>query len=315
MNILITGGAGFLGSHLTEALMEDNNITVVDNLITGRYDNVPKHDNVTFLGVDIVHQRKDLVKTFMQYKPDVVIHAAGSYKDPDDWTEDILTNIEGTANVVRLCEEHSVKRLIYFQTSLCYGLHPDDSPLQPNSEVRPEGSSYAITKTAGEQIIRMGKVPYISFRLANVMGPRNLSGPVPTFFQRLKAGKPCFVMDTRRDFIFVDDLVRVVVQAVNGTGEDNWIYHISTGHDYSIKELYDAVVDAMVLSDLEDVEVRTPHPDDAPTLLIDPSATEKDFHPWKADTDLHFAIAKAVNWYENKEFGETFTHLKDVKGE
>ena len=97
-------------------------------------------------------------------------------------------------------------------------LQPLEQPITLAHPIRPEGSSYAISKTAGEQYIALSGLDFVSFRLANAYGPRNLSGPLPTFFQRLTQGKPCFVMDTRRDFIFVDDLVDVVVKAIDGEG-------------------------------------------------------------------------------------------------
>ena len=124
----------------------------------------------------------------------------------------------GTANVVRAAEAAGVQRLIYFQTALCYGLKPLEQPITLSHPIRPEGSSYAISKTAGEHYIALSSLDWISFRLANAYGPRNLSGPLPTFFARLTQDKSVFVMDTRRDFIFVDDLVDCVVKAVDGEG-------------------------------------------------------------------------------------------------
>jgi nucleoside-diphosphate-sugar epimerase len=142
----------------------------------------------------------------------VVVHAAAAYKDPGDWQEDVASNVVGTVNVVKASERAGVGRLVYFQTALCYGLHPVEQPITLSHPVRPEGSSYAISKTAGEDYIGLSALDFISFRLANAYGPRNLSGPLPTFYHRLTSNKPCFVMDTRRDFIFVDDLVDCVMR-------------------------------------------------------------------------------------------------------
>ena len=123
-----------------------------------------------------------------------VVHAAAAYKNPDDWEEDVKTNA-GSALVVKASLRHQVSRLIYFQTSLCYGIHPLEQAITLSHPIRPD-SSYAISKTAGRQYIMMSGLNYISFRLANAYGPRNLSGPLPTFYHRLTNGKPCFVMDT-----------------------------------------------------------------------------------------------------------------------
>jgi len=150
----------------------------------------------------------------------------------------------------------------------------------------------------------------VSFRLANAYGPRNLSGPLPTFYQRLTDGKSVFVMDSRRDFVFVDDLVAVALKAIDGGGETG-VYHVSSGSDVSIKELFDATIKAMDHHMDEEVEVRPRNPDDAPSILLDPSKTEQDFD-WKAETPLEEGVAKAVEYYRQYGVAETFTHLKQL---
>ena len=121
----------------------------------------------------------------------------------------------------------------------------------------------------------MSGVDWVTFRLANVVGPRNVSGPLPIFFERLSQGKRCFVTEARRDFVFVHDLARTVVMAADGTGSGT--YHFSSGKDVAIKELYDAVVRAMKLNEYPEPEIRPLGPDDAPTILLDPSRTFRDF--------------------------------------
>ena len=102
---------------------------------------------------------------------------------------------------------------------------------------------------------RLSGLDWVSLRLANAYGPRNVSGPLPTFFHRLTEGKPCFVMDTRRDFIFVEDLIDLVVAAIDGQGSSG-VYHASSGSDFSIKELFDATVAALGSTSTPEVEVR-----------------------------------------------------------
>jgi UDP-glucose 4-epimerase len=114
-------------------------------------------------------------------------------------------------------------------------------------------------------------------------------------------------MDSRRDFIFVTDLIEVVYAALQGTGQGH--YHVSTGSDYSIKEMFDAVVEAMGIELDEEVEVRPRPEEDAPSILLDPSRTESDFG-WKAKVPLADGISKAVEWYREHPVGETYTHLK-----
>jgi len=309
MKILITGGAGFIGSHLADRLIvRGDMVCVIDNYSTGRRDNLKPHKLLTIVEGTIADE--NLVEgAFNEFKPDLVVHAAASYKDPDNWEEDTRTNCLGTAVIVHASARHNVKRIIYFQTALCYGLHPVEQPITLNHPILSGGSSYAISKTTSEQYIELSGIDYISFRLANAYGPRNMSGPLPTFFQRLTTGKPCFVMDTRRDFIFISDLVDCVMIALDGKGSRG-AYHISSGSDYAIKELFDATIKALGIKLEKEVEVRARGPEDAFTILLDPSKTHQDFSPWKISTPLEDGVRKAIDYY--KEFGinETFTHLR-----
>ena len=306
MKVLITGGSGFIGSHLADRLLADGNeVLSIDNYATSRRGNLTEQDGLTLVEGSIA-DRETVEDAFSGFQPDVVAHAAASYKDPDAWLEDTLTNALGTVNVVKASKDAGVGRLVYFQTALCYGTKPLEQPITLSHPIRPD-SSYAISKTAGEEYIELSGVPFVSLRLANVYGPRNMSGPPPTFFSRLSEGKPCFVVDTRRDFVYVQDLLDVVMAALSGTGEGH--YHVSSGSDHSIKEMFDAVVDAMGV-DLEDeVEVRPRTEDDAASILLDPTRTEQDFS-WKAKVPLAEGVAKAIEYYREEGVGETYTHLR-----
>jgi UDP-glucose 4-epimerase len=306
MKVLITGGGGFVGSHLADRLLDEGHeVLVIDNFSTGRRDNLSERDGLTLVE-DTIADADAVSRAFQGFGPTHVVHAAASYKDPEAWVEDVDTNARGTANVVKATREAGLDRLIYFQTALCYGTQPEEQPVTLKHPVRPD-SSYAISKTAGEQYIELGLPNFVSFRLANAYGPRNISGPLPTFFQRLTAGKPCFVMDTRRDFIYIADLIDVVMLALEGKGRGK--YHVSSGADYSIKELFDATVKALDIQLDEEVEVRPRGEDDAYTILLDPSRTNEDFG-WKITTPLEDGVAKAIEYYRERGIEETYTHLK-----
>ena len=311
MKILVTGGAGFIGSHLVDRLLEKGNqVVVIENYATGRRDNLTPHPNLTVVEGTIANEAL-VHQIFDQFQPDQVVHTAASYKDPSNWREDSRTNVLGTAIIVQEAERLKVVRLIYFQTALCYGLHPLEQPITLNHPIRPEGSSYAISKTTGEQYIALSKLDFVSFRLANVYGPRNLSGPLPTFYQRLINNKPCFVVDTRRDFIYVDDLIKITLMALEGWGKRGF-YHVSSGKDYSIKDLFDRTIEAMGIRYEGDVEVQPRNPDDAPSILLDPSKTDEDFG-WKVKTPLETGVSRAIAWYKEFGVGQTYTHLKQFK--
>ena len=310
MRVLITGGAGFIGSHLVDRLLERRNeVLVIDNYSTGRRDNLKPHRNLKVVEGTIAD--RDLVHgLFEEFQPDYVAHAAASYKDPDSWEEDSRTNILGGAIVTQASMKAKVKRLIYFQTSLCYGVRPIEQPITLDHPIRPGDSSYAISKTAAEQYIALSGIDFISFRLANAYGPRNLSGPLPTFYHRLTNGLKCFVMNTRRDFIYVQDLIGLVLMALDGQGEKGY-YHASSGSDFAIKELFDQTVGALGITPNEEVQVRERNPDDAYTILLDPAKTIRDFG-WKPDTPLKEGVKKAIEYYKDYGITQTYTHLKGL---
>jgi len=237
----------------------------------------------------------------------IIIHCAASYKDPNDWVSDINTNCLGTANLVKISQLHKIKRFIYFQTALCYGLRPSENPISLSHPLNSGGSSYAISKTCGEQYIINSGINYVTFRLANVIGPRNVAGPLPIFFQRLKDGKKCFVTESRRDFVFVKDLANVVLQAVKGTGKGT--YHFSCGKDVSIIELYDEVVKQMGLNDYPKPDIQDISKDEVRSILTDPEKTFEDFGKINF-TSLDVIVKEAIEYYEKFGVGETFTHAK-----
>jgi len=210
--------------------------------------------------------------------------------------------------VARASVSANVRRLIYLQTALCYGLHPLEQPITLNHPILPTASSYAISKTAGEHYVALSGVDWQSFRLANAYGPRNLSGPLPTFYSRLTSGKPCFVMDTRRDFVFVSDLIDLLVQSIDGKGGIG-AYHVSSGGDYSIEELFQATVATLGITLDQPVEVRPRGADDAFTILLDPSRTAADFG-WKTTVPLEDGVQAAIEYYQRFGITDTYTHLK-----
>ena len=143
-----------------------------------------------------------------------------------------------------------------------------------------------------------------------MIGPRNVSGPLPIFFQRLRDGKKCFCTKARRDFVFVKDLAKQTVRAVDGVGHGT--YHFSSGKDVAITELYDAVVDAMQLNEYPEPEIRELGADDAPSILLDPSRTFADFGEIEF-TPLAETVRQGVAYYREHGVHGEYTHLTHEK--
>jgi UDP-glucose 4-epimerase len=190
MQVLVTGGSGFIGSHLVDRLSADGRykVIVIDNFQTGFSSNLIENSEVKICEGD-VSDPNFIENVFIKYRPRIVIHTAASYKDPSNWKVDIETNIVGMVNLITFSKKHSILKFINLQTSLCYGLDPISFPVKIGDPYFNGsycgGSSYAVSKTAGELYLSLSGLNFISFRLANVYGPRNFSGPIPAFYSNL----------------------------------------------------------------------------------------------------------------------------------
>jgi len=282
VNVLITGICGFIGSHLAERMKADGHeVYGVDNLETGRLKNWPE-----FFQLDVA-ERQSLYAFANTVEPDLVIHCAASYKDPDKWHRDVDTNVTGTVNATLVAKHHGCP-LVYFQTAL------------------PPVSSYAISKTAGMQYIQQSGVEYLIFRLANIYGPRNLSGPIPTFYKRLKSNQSCTVVNTSRDMVYIDDLLSCVKLALDSSARG--VYDVCSGYETMIIDLYSAV--SSCFSEAPLAEIVEPNGDDVATEL-----SRWDTLPfWTPAADLREGVRAAVDWYEANGVEQTFTHLTMAKG-
>jgi len=305
MKILITGGAGCLGSNLIEHwLPKGHEIFVIDNFATGKREVVPNVKSLT-VAEGSVSDANLVNQCFEKFKPEIVVHSAAAYKDPENWIEDSTTNVIGSAIVARAAKANAVARLINFQTALCYG-RPQTLPIPVTHPTAPF-TSYGITKTAGEQFMLLSGVPTLSLRIANVTGPRLAIGPIPTFYKRLKGGQNCFCSDTSRDFLDMSDFLDFMDIAIQ-SGAPTGVYNISSGEAHSIKEIFDLVIDYLGLPKQE-VPIVAVEADDVPVVALDPSATLKSF-AWKSKISFADTINKQLAWYDQFGISDVFSHLK-----
>ncbi len=245
---IVTGGAGFIGSHLVDELLEKGmDVIVLDNFSTGRPQNLDHvADKIQLVEYDISQAGKwqDLFQN-----ADWVFHLAAladivpSIERPDDYYQ---SNVNGTFNVLEACRKYDVKKIVYSASSSCYGI-PAKYPTKEGAEIRPQ-YPYALTKYLGEQLVmhwcQVYKLPAVSLRFFNVYGPRSrTSGTYGAVFgvflaQKL-AGKPFTVVGDgtqTRDFTFVTDVVDAIITAAerNVSGE---IINIGSDNTYSVNRL------------------------------------------------------------------------------
>ena len=305
MRILITGGAGCLGSNLVEHwLPQGHEIAVIDNFATGKRELVPAMARLKLFEGSVADESL-VMNAFGDFQPEVVVHAAASYKDPEDWTEDMRTNVGGSIVVARAARLHGARRLVNLQTALCYG-RPSRLPI-PSDHPSAPFTSYGISKTAGEQYMLMSGLPTTSLRIANVTGPRLAIGPIPTFYKRLKVGQKCFCSDTARDFLDMTDFLALMDLTIDPAAPSG-IFNASTGEAHTIKEIFDLVAAYLGQAGL-DVPIIPPAADDVPVVVLDPSETEKVF-AWKAKFSFPQIIERQLRWYDLHGVSDVYSHLK-----
>jgi UDP-glucose 4-epimerase len=314
LRILITGGAGCLGSNLTERYLErGDEILVLDNFATGHRGSLPAGSERLTVVDGSTAEAALVARLVAEFRPSHVIHSAASYKDPKDWIEDARVNVEGTINVLRAAEAVGVKRFVNFHTALGYG-RPDRVPIPIDAPTRPF-TSYGISKQAGENYLAMSSLPSVSLRLANVTGPRLAIGPIPTFYTRLKAGKDCFCSRTVRDFVDMEDFFSIM-DLVMKEDAPTGVFNVSTGTGHTIREIFDLVAAHLgVTLDAPPPEVE-PAPDDVRAVVLDPTQTQQ-ILGWRAKHDFEAIIQRMLAWYDKYGVTAIFSHLKapDVEDE
>lgn len=253
MKILVTGGAGFIASHVVDAYIDlGHEVAVVDNLSSGKKENV--NPRAKFFQMDIADPRVSDV--FAQFKPRLVNHHAAQISVPlsvDDPLADAHTNVIGLLNLLTNCRQHEVEKVIYVSSGgVVYG-EPKQLPATEVFPLQP-ASPYGIAKYAGELYLKFFAaqcgLKYVALRYSNVYGPRQVphgeAGVVSIFIQALLAHKaPTIFGDGRyvRDYVFVQDVVDANVRAVE-RGE-NIALNIGTGKPTDVNEIYQLVRDAL----------------------------------------------------------------------
>jgi UDP-glucose 4-epimerase len=246
--ILVTGGAGFIGSHLVDALINKGyNVIIVDDLSLGSKENINK--KAKFYKVDICSSK--IYEIFKKERPDVVFHLAAIPRVPVSVQDPVLTtkvNILGTVNVFKTAIDFNVKRIIFASSSSVYG-NQKKLPLREDMTPNPI-SPYALQKYTGEQFAKiftnLFKVPIVSLRYFNVYGPRinfnsEYSLVIGKFLKLRKEGKPLTIYgngNQTRGFCYVDDVVEANILAMESKKiKGGEVINIGSEKSYSINYL------------------------------------------------------------------------------
>lgn len=306
MRTLITGGAGCLGASIAERRRAaGDEVLVIDNFATSAREALARDGNGLEVIAGSVADRALVDAAFDRFRPDRVVHAAASYKDPDDWVGDLAVNAAGAIHVVEAARRTGVRRFVNLQTALCYG-RPDATPIPVDAPLRPF-TSYGVSKVAGEHYVLMSGLNAVSLRIANVTGPRLSIGPIPTFYTRLKAGKGCYCSATVRDFLDLSDFLALLDLALD-EGAPQGVFNASTGEGRTVREVYDAIAGVLAIQAPEPASV-PPGDDDVPVVVLDPSATERGFG-WRAQVSFERSLRDLIAWYDVHGVRAVYSHVR-----
>ncbi|EHP87444.1 SDR family oxidoreductase [Methanotorris formicicus] len=299
MKVLVTGGAGFIGSHIVDELIKNGyEVVILDNLITGNRKNInPKAE---FVEGDITNKNLDEKINF--HDIDVVIHQAAQInvrKSVENPIYDGDVNVLGTLNILENTRKYNVKKIIYASSGGAVYGEPEYLPVDENHPVVPL-SPYGLSKYCGEEYIklynRLYGIEYCILRYSNVYGerqdPRGEAGVISIFIDRILNNKNPIIFgdgNQTRDFVYVRDVAKANLMALNWKNE---VVNIGTGKETSVNELFKIIAnelnykDKAIYDDPREGEVRR--------IYLDIKKAE--MLGWKPEVDLKEGIKRVVNW-------------------
>ncbi|WP_455378091.1 NAD-dependent epimerase/dehydratase family protein [Petrachloros mirabilis] len=305
MKLLVTGGAGFIGSHIVDRLVQEGHeVVVVDNLATGKRRNINR--SARFYKVDIRSWR--LERIFRNERPNVVMHLAAQMdvrKSVEDPMFDAEVNILGTLNVCRQAVKHGVRKVVFSSSGgAIYG----EQTAFPASEshVTNPLSPYGLSKLCGEQYLsyyqRVSGLQVVSLRYANVYGPRQdpegEAGVVAIFIRKMLNNEQAVINGNgrqTRDFVFVDDVVEANL-AVMGQ-ETQGVYNVGTGEETSINDLFRVLIQHTG-STAKEMHGPAKKGEQARSA-IDNAKLRNDVS-WEPKTDLNEGLRRTVEYFREK---------------
>ena len=301
MKIIVTGGAGFIGSHAVDHLINDGHkVLVIDNLSTGKLNNL--NHKADFENIDITDSRiSDVVKAF---DPNVISHFAAQTSVSISTNDPILdanSNIIGSMKVFDAMNKTECRNFIYINTGGALYGEPEYLPLDESHRINPI-SPYGLSKWTAERYLLMQKKPYQhvkTLRLSNVYGPRQdafgEAGVVSIFSNKMLSGEPVTIFGDgkqTRDFVYVEDVVEAFKQVIKK--DETFSVNISSGKTVSINELYELMSEICRNSILPNYEsVR--HGDLMHSVLSNKLASE--LFGWVPKVDLVEGIKRTLSWH------------------
>ncbi|APQ72044.1 GDP-mannose 4,6-dehydratase [Clostridium botulinum] len=303
MKILVSGGAGFIGSNLVDKLINlGHNVCIIDNLSTGNINNVNKKAQLYIN--DILDP--NVSKIFEKEKFDIVYHLAAQIDVQKSITNPIFdsnVNVCGTINIINNCVKYNVKKIVYSSSAAVYG-HPQYLPIDEGHGIRPI-SYYGLSKYTAEEYIRLfsnlNNLDFTILRYANVYGirqdPKGEGGVISIFMNSLFKKQPLYIFgdgSALRDYIFVEDIVDANIAALSSGSKER--FNIGTGVYTSVKELAENMIDIIGLKC--NIEYASARKGDIANSYFNISKAKNKLN-WTPKFSLKDGLKKTIEYYKN----------------
>ncbi|MDP2631576.1 MAG: NAD-dependent epimerase/dehydratase family protein [Candidatus Uhrbacteria bacterium] len=302
---IVTGGSGFIGSHLVEALVSEGmDVVIIDKARPDKHRKI-KHRKVDYKIIDV--RDKNLTDVFKKIKPEVVFHLAAHINDRESVTNPVMNadnNITGSINVFRAASESGAKKVVFASSCAVYG---EQAELPVTESMVPDPMTpYGYSKFAGEWYLdffkRYHDLNSVVLRFGNVYGPRQdssaESGVISIFTNKILKGAQATINNdgkTTRDYVYVGDVAHALVLA--GTTGVNGLFNVGTGIETTTIDIFkmiSAAVGAQISPDY-----REEQKDLLKCISCSPSLAKKHLK-WAPQVTLEVGIAKTVDWYRNR---------------
>jgi len=303
MKVLVTGGAGFIGSHVVDALVKNgDDVVIIDNFATGFEKNINPAAKLYRLSIC----QTAIEKVFEREKPQVVIHLAAQTSVTQSISNpayDAAVNIMGSLNVITNCVKSGVRKIVYSSSCALYGT-PDYLPVDEKHPVK-SLSPYGITKHTVEHYLFQSHVvsglPFIALRYANVYGPRQNphgeGGVVAIFAGQMLEGKTPTIYglgDKSRDYVYVEDIVRANLLAAES--DETGIFNVGTGEEISDQMVFDLISREC---DYDGLPLYAPErPGEIKRMCLDNSRAVK-ILKWRPRVQVREGFTRAIAYYKN----------------